>query len=183
MWVFHYHYDCDHTAHRGITHLWQHLVLASPAQSYSQQVVHHRGRLQADDAIIVVFRNSAQDSVTIGLKHANIDIAAEVAPNPKLRNRCFREGCEILQNILPLTHWWAAAAKLLLCSPEGKTDWGKELHRENDRVGQGGWRERLEKKCSGNSWILGTMLAIFPLQVINQHDRLLLSRVHSWAPA
>lgn len=48
-------------------HLWQHLILPPSAQSYSQQVVHHRGRLKADDSVIVVLRNSAQDGVTVSL--------------------------------------------------------------------------------------------------------------------
>lgn len=55
--------------HRSITHLWQHLILPPPAQSYSQQVVHHRGRLQADDTIVIVFRNPAEDSITVSLEH------------------------------------------------------------------------------------------------------------------
>lgn len=69
----------------GVTHLWQHLVLTPPTQRYSQQVIHHRGRLQADDAIVVVFRNPAQDGVSVGLKNEtrSTDIDAEVAQSYK----------------------------------------------------------------------------------------------------
>lgn len=96
MWVYHgcgfltsfyNHYGCDQAAHTGITHLWQHLILPSPAQSYSQQVVHHRGRLQADYTIIVVFRNPAQDSITVSLKYTEKDVGVTLS---KLRIKCCR---------------------------------------------------------------------------------------------
>lgn len=132
--TFYKHYGCDYAAHRRITHLWQHLVLPSPAQSYSQQVVHHRGRLQADDTIVVVFRNSAQDCVTVSLKHTNTDVDVEMVSWGSSASdrgvKCFPESiC-----VSPWTHWWAAAAKLLLCSPEGKTDWERGKCTESERL-------------------------------------------------
>lgn len=53
----------------SIIHLRQHLILPPSAQSYSQQVIHYRGRLEADDPIVVVFRDPAQDGIAVSLKN------------------------------------------------------------------------------------------------------------------
>lgn len=55
------------------THLRQHLVLAPPAQRDGQKVVHHRGRLQADDAVVVVLGNPAEDGVSVGLDERTLE--------------------------------------------------------------------------------------------------------------
>ena len=49
------------------TYLREHLVLAPPPQSYGEQVVDHGGRLQADDAVVVVLGDPAQHGVSVGL--------------------------------------------------------------------------------------------------------------------
>lgn len=62
-------------------YLREHLILPPPAQSYRQQVVHHGGRLQADDPIVVVLGNPAQDRIAISLKEGrtSADVEANAA--------------------------------------------------------------------------------------------------------
>lgn len=129
----------DHAAHTGITHLWQHLILPSPAQSYSQQVVHHRGRLQADDTIIVVFRNPAQDSITVSLKHTEKDV--EVALSKLRIKRCRRLW------VFSKECWILTMDSLMSSNSKASSvfSWGQNRLRESDAQKRWSWSRRREK--------------------------------------
>lgn len=203
MWVYHgcgfltsfyNHYGCDHAAHTGITHLWQHLILPSPAQSYSQQVVHHRGRLQADDTIIVVFRNPAQDSITVSLKHTQKDVEVTLS---KLRVKCcrrlwvFSKECWILtMDSLMSSNSKASSVfswgQNRLRENHAQKRWSRSRRREKGKMEKKGIGEdggQMMEKYIGNSLTLAIFHRIPTLAAANTHYHLLLPRVHTWASA
>lgn len=145
---------CVKAALRKATDLWQHLVLASPAQSYGQQVVHHRSRLQTDDPVIVMFGNPAQDSITVGLKntHANALILT------RSKQMCINMRYKRLQRHLPWTRWWAAATALPPCSLEDKTGWAKEKVRKMDDAEPDWFKRTVE--FWGPCWTSSTLLLL-----------------------